>query len=222
MRQRVRFTPRKRSRLSSAIRALTDVRFAASTEGPPIDVLGPCSFHLVYGSPGPAVRRWLRDDGMSRLFRSPWPSGAYQSPPIDEHRDIFGEWKNPTRGDQAYGRESVVGEGCIAGHVDACRRAVLDPTAYVDPDSYPQLEEWVSSGYHRTGEPFGGRDRTWMADLEAEFGRDRFARFWTSDQNVEDAFAETTLPRSPVSTCRTPCLILSVTAFSTAVRKVQP
>ncbi len=28
-----------------------------------------------------------------------------------------------------------------------------------------------------------------MSDLEAEFGRDRFARFWTSDQSVEDAFA---------------------------------
>ncbi len=27
-----------------------------------------------------------------------------------------------------------------------------------------------------------------MGDLEAEFGRDRFARFWTSDQTVEDAF----------------------------------
>jgi hypothetical protein len=27
-----------------------------------------------------------------------------------------------------------------------------------------------------------------MSDLEGEFGRDRFARFWTSDQPVEDAF----------------------------------
>ncbi len=28
-----------------------------------------------------------------------------------------------------------------------------------------------------------------MGDLEAEFGGERFARFWTSDQDVEEAFA---------------------------------
>jgi len=101
---------------------------------------------------------------------------------------MYGEWKDRTRGDRAYGRESPVGEGCLAGHIDACRRAVLDPTAYVDPDSYPELEEWISSGYARPVGPFGGRERTWTGDLETEFGRDRFARFWTSDQDVEDAF----------------------------------
>ncbi len=26
-----------------------------------------------------------------------------------------------------------------------------------------------------------------MSDLEGDFGRDRFTRFWTSDQSVEDA-----------------------------------
>ena len=181
--------PTRQSNLTSAIQALTDVRFATSTDGPPTDVLGPCGFHLVYGSPGPAIRRWLRDDGMSRLLRSAWPGSAYPSPTIDEHRSMYGEWKDRTRGDQAYERDSPVGEGCLAGHIDACRRAVLDPTAYVDPDSYPELGEWISSGYDGSGEPFGGRERTWMGDLEAEFGGDRFARFWTSDQDVEDAFA---------------------------------
>jgi len=177
-----------RTHLRRAIMARTDVRFAANTDGAPTDVLGPCSLHLVYGSPGPAIRRWLRDDGMSRLFRSPLPGSAYPSPPIDEHRGMYGEWKDRTRGDRAYGRESPVGEGCLAGHIDACRRAVLDPIAYVDPDSYPELEEWISSGYTIPRRPFGGRERTWMGDLETEFGRDRFARFWTSDQDVEDAF----------------------------------
>ena len=27
-----------------------------------------------------------------------------------------------------------------------------------------------------------------MGDLEAEFGAERFARFWTSDQSVDEAF----------------------------------
>ncbi len=103
---------------------------------------------------------------------------------------MYGEWDEKRRDfASAYGRLSTVGEGCIAGRVDACRRAVLDPTAYADPESYPELEEWISSGHSRNGEPFGGRERTWMGDLEAEFGRDRFTRFWTSDQTVEDAFA---------------------------------
>ncbi len=182
--------PRSEGNLRSAIRSLTDTRFAGAPDGPPIDVLGPCSVHLVHGSPGPAIRRWLRDDGMSRLARSPWLGGDYRLPPISDHRSIYGEW-NERRRERAsvYGRESAVGEGCLAGRLDACRRAVLDPTAYVDPESYPELEEWISSGHSRNGEPFGGRERTWMGDLEAEFGRDPFARFWTSDQNVEDAFA---------------------------------
>ena len=103
---------------------------------------------------------------------------------------MYGEWDEKRRDfASAYGRLSTVGEGCIAGRVDACRRAVLDPTAYADPESYPELEEWISSGHSRNGEPFGGRERTWMGDLEAEFGRDRFARFWTSEQAVEVAFA---------------------------------
>jgi hypothetical protein len=183
--------PRSQGNLRNAVRSRTDNTFAGDPQGPPIDVLGPCSVHLVHGSPGPAIRRWLRDDGMSRLVRSPWLGGDYRLPPISDHRSMYGEW-NERRRERAsvYGRESAVGEGCLAGRLDACRRAVLDPTAYVDPESYPELEEWISSGHSRNGKPFGGREGTWMGDLEAEFGRARFARFWTSDQNVEDAFAE--------------------------------
>ena len=181
---------KNRSRLSGVIRSLTDITFAGNPDAPPIDVLGPCSFHWAHGSPGPAIRRWLRDDGMSRLARAPWPGGGYRFPPVSEHRGAFGEWNLRNRDfTSVYGRESTVGEGCLAGRIDACRRAVLDPRAYVEPESYPELEEWISSGRSRSGEPFGGRERTWMGDLESEFGRDRFARFWTSDQPVEDAFA---------------------------------
>lgn len=181
---------RNQIRLRSAIGSLIDITFAGNPDAPPIDLLGPCSFHWVHGSPGPAIRRWLRDDGMSRLARTPWPGGGYRFPPIKEHRGIFGEW-NPRSRDfsSVYGRESTVGEGCLAGRADACRRAVLDPTAYAEPESYPELEEWLSGGRSKNGEPFGGRERTWMGDLEAEFGRDRFGRFWTSDQPVEHAFA---------------------------------
>ena len=181
--------PRNQGNLRRAIRSLTDITFAGNPDGPPIDVLGPCSIHLVHGSPGASIRRWLGNDGMSRLARSPWLGGGYRFPPIGDHRGTFGEWDDRSRDFTAsYGRESTVGEGCLGGQADACRRAVLDPTAYVEPESYPELEEWISSGYSRSGEPFGGRERTWMGDLEAEFGRDRFARFWTSDQPVEAAF----------------------------------
>ena len=181
--------PRRRGNLSIAIRGLTNNLEADDTDGPPLDVLGPCSFHLVHGSPGPAIRAWLRDDGMSRLARAPWPGGGYRFSPIGEHRREQGQWDNRLRNfASSYGRVSAVGEGCLAGRIDACRRSVLDPTAYEEPEAYPQLDEWISSGFSRNGEPFGGRERTWMGDLEAEFGRDRFTRFWTSDQSVEDAF----------------------------------
>lgn len=175
--------------------------------GHPADVLGPCSFFLVHGSPGPAVRRWLRDDGMARLARTPWTGGAYPFAPISNHRGAYGERarrRQPAAVSIEYtvgaevSYESTVGEGCLAGRRDACRRAVLDPLPFVEQDSYPaileresylELEEWISSEYPGRNEPFGGRERTWMGDLEAEFGGERFGRFWTSDQEVEDAFA---------------------------------
>lgn len=180
---------RSRGTLSQAIRGLTDTTFANNAEGQPIDVLGPCGIHLVHGSPGPNIRRWLRDDGMSRLARSPQEGGVYRFPPIRDHRSMYGEWVTEGRDfTSLYGRESPVGEGCLSGRAEACLRAVLDPSAYEEPESYAEIEEWISSGYSRNGEPFGGRERTWMGDLESEFGRERFSRFWTSDQPVEDAF----------------------------------
>ena len=178
--------PRNRGNLPQVIRSLTNT---ATNAGYPRDLLGPCAFHLVHGSPGPAIRSWLRDDGMSRLAMSPWDSGRYLFPPIADHRGTFGEWDTRGRDFASfYGRESAVGEGCLAGRAEACRRAVLDRTAYVEPESYPEIERWISSGVSRGGMPFGGRELTWMADLEAEFGRDGFTRFWTSDQPVEEAF----------------------------------
>jgi len=189
--------PRSRSNLGNAIRDQTSTRFLEDTGGPPTDLLGPCSFYLVHGAPGVAIRRWLRNDG-SRLAWSPWLDGRGMFPPISDHRGPFGEWDR-TRYDVrgSFGRESMVGEGCLAGRIDACRHAVLGRTANMDPryisplthpESYIELEEWISSGDSRRRQPFAGRERTWMGDLEAEFGRDRFARFWTSDQTVEDAF----------------------------------
>jgi hypothetical protein len=187
--------PRSRSELPASIRRRTDTR-ASNAGGRPRDVLGPCGFYLVHGSPGPAVRRWLRDDGMARLARTPW-TGAYPLAPISNHRGAYGE-RTRRRQPGAVSLESTVGEGCLAGRLDACRRAVLDPPAFVEQDSYPaileeesylELEEWISSEYPGRNEPFGGRERTWMGDLEAEFGGERFGRFWTSDQAVDDAFA---------------------------------
>ena len=175
--------------MRSVIRYQTNTEFLEDTSGPPTDVLEPCSFYLVHGAPGAAIRQWLRDDGMSRLARSPWPGGGYRFSPIGDHRSIYGEWDERRRDfASAYGRLSTGGEGCIAGRIEAGRRVVLDPTAYGDLESYPEVEEWISSGHARNGEPFGGRERTWMGDLGAEFGHDRLTQFWTSDQTVEEAF----------------------------------
>lgn len=187
--------PRSRSYLRGAIRLRTNAASSNNAGGHPTDVLGPCSFYLVHGSPGPAVRRWLRDDGMARLARTPWPHRASRFPPAGNHRGMYGEWESTSRDFVAL--RSTLGEGCLAGQVDACRRAVLDPLAFAKrdsypelraPESYPGLEEWIYSENSGLGQPFGGRERTWMGDLEAEFGPERFARFWTSDQTVEDAF----------------------------------
>ena len=56
---------------------------------------------MVYGSPGPATRRWLRDDAMSRLRRSRW-LGAYRFPPIHDHGRSARFWTSDLTAEEAF------------------------------------------------------------------------------------------------------------------------
>lgn len=136
-------------------------------------VLGPCAFIGRYGAPGAHISQWLRDhaysmaDGTSRSL-----PGQFREPA--QHRRELVLW---TRGDLRM-------RGCIGGREDLCREIVL--AAARNQAALP------GAATFNLGRAFVYPDAaypTMLSDIEESFGRERFARFWTSDQDVETAFA---------------------------------
>ena len=161
-------------------------QWSFGTSAYPTDALGPCGFYLAHGPPGPTIATWLRDAGAWLLTDSRW-MGERTPFTVLDHRVAFGIW-NPN-GYRYLG--SVASEGCLAGRVEACRQALRslssDPA---DSQVYREVAEWIHSDRPRWLQrvAFTGQEAWWMGDLESEFGRERFARFWRSDQSVDDAF----------------------------------
>ena len=83
-------------------------------------------------------------------------------------------------------------ERCTTGNAEVCAALFLDPDR-VNPAAaqrrrITRLAPAIYAGTSRSS-PFTYLDDAFLlSDLEAEFGRDAFQRFWTSDQNVRAAF----------------------------------
>ncbi len=184
-----------RGEFSSAYRnlqpALPEVEAMAGAN----NMLGPCFFHLRYGHPSDAVFRWLRDGGY-RLAQEQVSYEAQRG--LEQHREWYGF-------DRVFGirlgyyRFSIDAEACLAGDAEACERSILDiadprsdgrefyasrfgiPASQVDmPVSYYDYRYFWGS--------YGGFGRALLADIETEFGPERFQRFWTSDEELAEAF----------------------------------
>ncbi|HUF49860.1 MAG TPA: hypothetical protein VMN60_03445 [Longimicrobiales bacterium] len=151
---------------------------------PESNVLGPCRWWATYGAPGPQLAQWLRQAGY-RL--------AMNRPPVV--RDAVA----PVR-DRAFARRrpnrdmSALAESCIIGNADHCLQTV------VTPHTDSELSRWTPFAYG--GSPaiaygrvywgsvhFSGRENAILAELERDYGAERFARFWRSDTDVQTAFA---------------------------------
>lgn len=169
-----------------------DLVWAPADSSAPPNPLGPCAFHAKYGTPGPGVFQWLADGHYAMtLGGSRFRKG----------REAGGEGG---RAIPALGRRTLWSEGspdaeaCLAGKVEGCRRALFgDWVPYLrawwtDPgdrivDDHGLVVPIQSFGYFL---PFGGREYGLLLDLEAEFGRQRFQAFWSSDLDVEEAFRQ--------------------------------
>lgn len=133
-------------------------------------ILGPCRWWLRYGAPGNSIGSWL-ERGAYHFFDAPaeWldESGRSRS-----RRGVFGSrpWENV----------SVWNDACLAGRQDACTILV---NAVVRDSTRPGAYE----RRHSYG-PLGWADGALFAHVEREFGGDRFASFWTSQQPPEQAF----------------------------------
>ncbi len=183
-----------RGQFSSVYRNLQPVLAEVEAMGGANNMLGPCIFHLRYGHPSEAVFQWLRDGG----YRLAQERVSYEARrQLELFRERY-DWMRIFGARVGY-RFSIDAETCLAGDADACERSILDianprsdgrefyasrfeiPASQVDmPVSYYD--------YRYFPEIYGGFDRGFLADIETEFGPDRFQRFWTSEEELAEAF----------------------------------
>lgn len=147
-------------------------------------VLGPCAVHATHGLPGPGVHRWL-EAGAYLFMDEPSPTRPGEA--VARRREIFGirTFEN---------RLPPLAQRCLAGRMDACREWLLAPdelesgffrwTGTMD-HFVAERSEMISGQRGYTALP----EAHLVADLEAEFGSNRFRSFWRSGEPMPEAFA---------------------------------
>ena len=165
-------------------------------------VAGPCAFYRAFGMPGPQVDAWLRTRGWSFAGAGSWTEAAR---PID--LAAYENWQYHSPFEMVLGRKTslphfgVLGVDavqCVAAQLDACAHAMLERIRQGGPlvidgnvllHPYPSFD-WETWGTRNRA--FGGRELALLADMVRTVGRERFARFWTSQSPVPTAFEQAT------------------------------
>ena len=160
--------------------------------------LGPCRFYLAYGLPGPDVARWLEEGGVGYARSTGVGDGTngLDFPTTDD-----GDWLRTQR----FSRSSIFGynmlahvnrpieaDRCVTGDAGSCAYLFENPAA-ADPILARQLDvvrqsPAISIGTVSSHFSFMPEEEFLLSDLEAEFGAEAFARFWTSNDELEAAF----------------------------------
>jgi hypothetical protein len=134
------------------------------------NVLGPCVFWAKYGAPGPALGKWL-GEGAARFASTP-------------AAELWDRWPDVHTGDWWYTSTdymwSLAGQACRAGDASRCVDAMSVPD---DNDGGTlSLTALNSSEFYSNG------SGSLIAHAESEFGPDRFATFWHSNDAPASAF----------------------------------
>ncbi|MDP2955204.1 MAG: hypothetical protein Q8N53_02180 [Longimicrobiales bacterium] len=158
--------------------------------------LGVCQAVARFGLPGEAARSWLERDGTamaatldpsnrtSFTFSSSLGTGF-------ERRGFLGL---PSPGSYS-GPRTLAMEQCFAGVADGCATLFLNPSGqssirYLDYRRAPELLDSTPLSAVQSSSAFEPADRHVLADLVAEFGEERFARWWASDGTTGSAFQD--------------------------------
>ena len=150
-------------------------------------IFGPCGFYAAFGPPGPAVEAWLRERGYDVAFDAilpnrPEPKANYLAVRKSTREEEFRRWLDFSRGFR-FGTSP----GCPSGDVEVCAKALRRPTAttnnMIPGIVFPDRPTWATEVL------LGDYVSTLLADLLAEQGRARFAKFWSSPApDLETAF----------------------------------
>lgn len=160
-------------------------------------LLGPCAYYQAFGLPGRQVDAWLRLRGWSFAGDGSWDRAsdgslldAITGPgELRILRAMFGETTLPFLYDMR-----LDGTQCAAGDALACDQTLFTRQAYRMPTvlngdilfgTYPALTSGLDWYPRRSLGRFEG---SLLASMVHTLGRERFARFWRSDEPVPAAF----------------------------------
>jgi hypothetical protein len=137
-----------------------------------------CLMHAKYGVPGAAIAAWLESGGFA--FARDVRLAEFDDLGLRRARMLpFG----PFRPVEA----NLPTTGCVAGKLEACTAAFM--AGGTSRSFLPLVEQSPIAYVHEGGfSVFGRKSDAILAELEAEYGPDSFARFWQSDSEVESAF----------------------------------
>ena len=152
------------------------------------ELLGPCAYYGAFGMPGVEIERWLETVNHVPALLPTW----VREPPFTDAAKTYrtrNMWPQENRTVDLY--------PCASGEHARCRSAVLsgvpdfysfrypDDSATTRPNGVVKASKFAWAPAH----PLGLGVRSFLADLVADMGQDHFARFWTSDEPVDIAFA---------------------------------
>ena len=169
--------------------------------------LAPCLLHAAFGQPGREIGKWLlatrygaagsnewlRRPNSDAYGRGETPWATWHYPEMDSFDPIDSPmfwFLGATLGGNTMRAYSMGGPAlrCLTGNLELCRRSALEPAVVFEgaPDSLAWVpDQFIARGGllmpHQIGE--------WLlSDLIREEGREKFARFWSSDSPVAEAF----------------------------------
>lgn len=149
-------------------------------------IFGPCAFHAAFGPPGPGVEAWLRRRGYDVAVDAVLPTRSEGNPALLVERkatrqEDLARWLG-------FGRSFPTIEiaACASGDRESCAYS-MRTAAPVQKGPLPngvvmQRRHWDYLSY------LGPATPTFLADLLAVHGREKFARFWRSSGDPEVAF----------------------------------
>jgi hypothetical protein len=153
--------------------------------------LGACRLYAKYGVPGPQVNAWLEAGGLELAY------DASTDAPTERLLGPRAGLPLPFGLNRPFSEHVAVAR-CLADDGASCAQAVTDPEVLAAKSSATRGDPaWLAANtpISHVADPHGAltsfkqRSASLLADLEAEFGPDAFARFWTSDEAVPEAFA---------------------------------
>jgi hypothetical protein len=159
-------------------------------------LLGPCGFYRAFGLPGQQIDAWLRRSGWAFAGDGSWTTAASPMAPDNiEFRSTFMFFETPLS------FLSIDGAHCLMKETEACERVVFATDTSrrrrmtflgTNVLSTPYLPLGFARSSYRAGGALGRRHAFLMADMVRTVGRDRFARFWTSEESPSAAFKSAT------------------------------